>query len=173
MIKINSADIPSQVYISDVSDHKNIKLTFFDLLDKFPVLSIKENNFQNIYNTDYFCTNFYKFNYDFFIPVADQHNYALSIYLQYDHQIKTSHIWYQQYAKNGFHSWHKHNDVFSNVYYVDLPEDSSKTSFRFRGEEFEVDVEEGQILTFPSYLEHCSKPNLSDKIKTVIAFNST
>lgn len=176
MIKINSADIPCQVYISNVNDHDNIKHTFLNLIDKFPILSIKvskENNLQKIYNTDYFLSNkFNRFNYDFLIPVIESHNLALSTFLQYAHQIKTNHIWYQQYKKGDYHSWHRHSDVFSNIYYVDLPENSSKTSFRFRGKEFEVDVEEGQILTFPSFLEHCSKPNLSKKIKTVISFNS-
>jgi uncharacterized RmlC-like cupin family protein len=39
------------------------------------------------------------------------------------------------------------------------------------GEEIEVHVDEGDILVFPTFIPHRSKPNLDTKIKTVIAFN--
>jgi uncharacterized protein YjlB len=39
------------------------------------------------------------------------------------------------------------------------------------GEEFTIDVEEGDILTFPGSVIHCSKPHQSNDIKTVVSFN--
>ena len=33
-------------------------------------------------------------------------------------------IWFQQYAKGGKHAWHTHSNNFTNVYYVNLPEDA-------------------------------------------------
>jgi len=62
--------------------------------------------------------------------------------------------------------------LYSNIYYLDLPEGTSKTTFKFIDKEFEVDVEEGDILTFPGSMLHCSKPNTSEHTKTVIAFNT-
>ena len=106
---------------------------------------------------------------------------ALSTFLMYkdpfvlfdpDNLRTYNQVWYQQYKKGDYHGWHRHpNNTFSNVYYVSLPKNSASTSFRYSGKEFEINVKEGQILTFPSYLEHCSKPNPSDQIKTVISFN--
>ena len=40
-------------------------------------------------------------------------------------------------------------------------------------EEVPIEVEEGTILTFPSWLIHSSPINTSDKTKTIISFNSS
>ena len=79
--------------------------------------------------------------------------------------------WFQQYAQGDYHTWHMHpNCVFSNVYYVDLPDGGSRTTFKVNNNTFDVPVNEGQILTFPSCFVHCSMPNKVGT-KTVIAFN--
>jgi hypothetical protein len=80
--------------------------------------------------------------------------------------------WFQQYEYSDYHRWHMHAScLFSNVYYVELPEESSKTSFKIMNREFTVDVKEGDILTFPSCILHQSAPNQSHHRKTVISFN--
>lgn len=90
----------------------------------------------------------------------------------YSESTTTLQFWFQQYEKGDHHGWHVHfGCMFSNIYYVDLPEGTSKTSFKVLDKEIEVDVKEGQILTFPSCFVHTSKPNKSDKVKTVIAVN--
>jgi hypothetical protein len=81
-------------------------------------------------------------------------------------------MWFQQYATGDYHGWHLHGRAaFSSVYYLDLPDEALATSFRAMGEEFEIPVKEGQVVVFPSCFEHCSRPNKSNKIKTVIAAN--
>ena len=60
--------------------------------------------------------------------------------------------------------------MFSNVYYVELPDGAAKTSFLVGGEELSVEVEEGCILSFPTTLLHCSKPNKGGR-KTVVVAN--
>jgi hypothetical protein len=81
-------------------------------------------------------------------------------------------VWYQRYQHGDFHDWHTHGDcTFSSVYYVELPDSAPKTSFIHNGAEFSVGVEEGDIITFPSYLIHRSSQNLSTEPKTVVAFN--
>jgi hypothetical protein len=85
--------------------------------------------------------------------------------------IEIVNFWYQQYGHNDWHDWHHHgNCTFASVYYVELPEKTS-TTFDYMGEEFQVDVEEGDYLVFPSYLRHCSKLNKTGKRKTIIAIN--
>ena len=79
--------------------------------------------------------------------------------------------WFQQYCKNDYHGWHNHgNCQFANVYYLELPDRKMTTEFY---ENDLIKAEEGSILTFPSVLIHRSKLHLSNKRKTIIAFNSS
>ena len=78
--------------------------------------------------------------------------------------------WFQQYINNNFHKWHNHPDTnFTNVYFVELP-------FKNLGTEIlnhsQLDLNEGDLLTFPGHLYHKSPLNYSNKRKTVISFNS-
>ena len=174
MIEIKTGDVPCSVYISKVPDNLSIKHSFLDQLGNLPVYSICDQG-QRLFNTDYFLNPLYnRIDYNTIRRVVQRHNDALSLFLNYTKTIsvENNYFWLQQYKKNDYHVWHRHCGSFSNVYYIDLPEDSSKTTFRYMGKEFQVEVKEGHILTFPSFLEHCSKPNPSDKIKTVISFNS-
>jgi hypothetical protein len=176
MIKIETGDVPCCVYVSDVEDHFNIKQQFLDFLKNTPVFGSKFKQMESLYNSDFYIKSEFKDEtyFDLVRPIFKQHNENLSNLLGYKFEnLNIFNIWYQQYAKNDFHDWHRHkSSVFNNIYYVDLPAGASKTTFRFLGKEFQVEVKEGQILSFPSFYEHCSKPNLSDNIKTVIAFNS-
>jgi ectoine hydroxylase-related dioxygenase (phytanoyl-CoA dioxygenase family) len=43
--------------------------------------------------------------------------------------------------------------------------------FEYMGEEFQIDVKEGDYVVFPSMLKHCSKPNETQERKTIIALN--
>ena len=79
--------------------------------------------------------------------------------------------WFQQYEHGDFHNWHIHTGaMFSNIYYIELPDKTAKTSFLLSGNEFSVDVKEGDIITFPAFLLHKSSQNQGFR-KTVIAFN--
>ncbi|MDB4343038.1 2OG-Fe(II) oxygenase family protein [bacterium] len=80
-------------------------------------------------------------------------------------------IWFQQYEQNDYHGWHTHtNTQFTNVYYVELPDVSMKTEIL--GEE-DIEIREGDILSFPAYMFHRSKENKSTQRKTVISFNTS
>lgn len=80
-------------------------------------------------------------------------------------------FWFQQYKHNDTHIWHRHEKtLWSHVYYLEFPEGTPAT--KFRNEDIVPEVYEGCVLTFPSVFEHCSPPNMSDKVKTIIAFNT-
>lgn len=84
-------------------------------------------------------------------------------------------IWFQQYTEGDYHGWHSHPDVtFSNVYYLELGDKNMSTEFinPFNKEIIKVDCSEGDLITFPAYLNHRSPENLSKDRKTVIVFNS-
>ena len=82
-------------------------------------------------------------------------------------------IWFQQYQQGSKHSWHVHGSNFTNVYYLDMPKDSPKTQFVDPKTQYayEFDVEEGDIISFPSWLIHRAPPNESKEMKTIISWN--
>ena len=77
--------------------------------------------------------------------------------------------WFSQYLKNNNHHWHTHPESnLSAIYYLEMPKKELITEFKDKGE---VNIKEGDILFFPSYLLHRSPINNTNKRKTVIAFN--
>jgi hypothetical protein len=88
---------------------------------------------------------------------------------------KVNEIWFQQYLQESEHGWHIHSGNFTNVYYLELPEGTPKTQIinpYNQKDIIEVDVKEGDLLTFPSYVLHKAPKNNSDKRKTIISFNT-
>ena len=84
--------------------------------------------------------------------------------------------WYQGYDKGGRHDWHTHPEAnYTNVYYLSLPNKSFKTQLYDVVSESiveNIEVQEGQVLTFPASVIHRSPVNEMDDKKMVISFNS-
>ena len=80
--------------------------------------------------------------------------------------------WFQQYNQSNVHSWHNHAYTqFTNCYFLELPDASHKTEILdINGNILEYDAKEGDIITFPAWTKHRSKPHEGEQ-KTVIAFN--
>mgnify|MGYP001498194664 CR=1 FL=1 len=77
--------------------------------------------------------------------------------------------WFQQYLNSGFHTWHTHKGChFTNIYFIECPK-GSETKFK----NIEIDIEEGDIISFPSFIPH-SSPHIknSKERKTIISFNT-
>jgi len=170
-------DQPNAFLITKLDQHELIKESMLMLIDKLGEHSIIEEHGkipQRISNTDWFLTlNETPAYFNMFSPMVAEHCRQVKNMLKLPVDIKCVDYWFQQYRTGDYHSWHTHaNCLYSNIYYLDLPEGTSKTTFKFIDKEFEVDVEEGDILTFPGSMLHCSKPNTSEHTKTVIAFNT-
>lgn len=103
-------------------------------------------------------------------------NELLEMYKECGYDGFTLHeIWFQQYLKNSSHGWHTHSSNFTSVYYLELPSNSPKTQLVTPFDQttiIEVDVTEGDILIFPSFVLHRAPPNLSNNRKTIISFNT-
>jgi len=86
-------------------------------------------------------------------------------------------FWFQQYTKNSNHVWHSHGNAhYTNVYYLELPEGTPRTELlnpMNLEESFFVDVQEGDIISFPAFVFHRSTNVQVDSRKTVISFNSS
>lgn len=158
-------------FITKVKEHKNINK---QLLDKISLIS--KNSF---YQLDDMMSHT-----DWNIPSNVEREYSkifidniLKPYMpKIANRLKSKdwyvhNHWFVQYQTNDKQDWHLHgNCQFANVYFVELPTKSSATDFlNFKAPK----VEEGDILSFPSYLYHRSKPLKSNKRKTIISFNSS
>ena len=82
-------------------------------------------------------------------------------------------FFYQQYKQAQYHGWHVHNCQFSGVYYLDMPKGTPKTEYRdpFTDDIQELDIEEGDVVAFPSHLIHRAPANPVNIPKTIISFN--
>ena len=82
-------------------------------------------------------------------------------------------VWFQQYKNNDYHGWHIHSrSTWSFVYFVELPIGAPSTLLKLMdGSQISTNAAEGDLIAFPSYIEHCSPPNCCKKTKTVVAFN--
>jgi hypothetical protein len=91
-------------------------------------------------------------------------------------EINIHNVWFQQYRKGSEHGWHVHLGCqFTSVYYVDLPEGAPKTQLlnpMNQKDIIELDVKEGDVLTFPSFILHRAPNVESNIVKTIISFNS-
>lgn len=178
MIKKYKLDVP--FIVSTFEEHTRIKDTLLTLLELQP--AIKEDGsrtgFQScdkIAKTDYYIDKSFPRNYwSLLFPYLDKHMAPVLSMLDLK-SCNYSDFWFQQYELLDTHAWHRHNRCFySNVYYLELPADGPKTIFKNPFNSNEIicpDVKEGDILTFPSILEHCSPPNSSINRKTIISFN--
>ena len=158
-------------YLYDVPDHTNLKAQVLESIRSMEVHPLSDEG-QRISNTDWHLGREYDRPYYFhLVELFDTHSRKLVETSGVPTTLSPPNYWFQQYKEGDYHEWHIHpNRLFANVYYIDLPTGASKTSFKVGDNVFEVEVKEGQILTFPSCFLHCSKPNPTG-VKTVIAFN--
>jgi hypothetical protein len=84
-------------------------------------------------------------------------------------------FWYQQYVKDSTHAWHNHQAAqYTNIYYLELPNTAPKTEIinpTNPADIITLDVKEGDIVSFPSFIFHRSPVVQSDTRKTIISFN--
>ena len=82
--------------------------------------------------------------------------------------------WYQQYLNGGTHGWHTHSDNYTGVYYLEMSENSPRTQLVNpinQTEIIDLDVKEGDIVLFPSFVIHRAPVNNSNNRKTIISFD--
>jgi hypothetical protein len=82
-------------------------------------------------------------------------------------------IWFQQYVKTDIHPWHVHGQQFVGVYYLELQDSSPRTEYiePLTDKIVKFDVEEGDIVIFPSSLTHRAPLIQDDNRKTIISWN--
>jgi hypothetical protein len=124
--------------------------------------------------TDYHISTSLKRDYDQLVmPAIIEHTKSFENHYKFGGTQLVS-MWFQQYHASGFHDWHVHPGChFTNVYFIELSDSSLTTQIRnpFDNHDIiDVNVVEGDILTFPSFFYHRAPTVTTDK-KTIISFN--
>jgi hypothetical protein len=160
--------------ISKFELHETIKekLLFF-IEEDFVGKSVDDNN-DKIVKTDWYTDRKLMKPYlHYLYPYLTKH--MSEVYDAVGHDIpKYTDFWYQQYDSKDKHKWHQHRGCcWANVYYVELQNTTQRTMLKdpFSKEIIIPEVEEGDIITFPGLIWHCSPENLNEERKTVVAFN--
>jgi hypothetical protein len=166
------------ILITKFENHKEIKSKLLNDIEMTSKNSLRDD-YQSISNTDWHINS--KMDrpyYETIKPIILQTlvhliNDLKLADLGVEYNLTQTNYWFQQYEQGDFHTWHDHvSSFYNNVYYVELPENGAKTTFSILNKEYEFDVKEGDILSFPGTIFHCSKPNMSQSRKTIISFNT-
>jgi len=178
-IEINAYDIStyvsSYVLIGQCPNHINHKIKTLSLIDDivlsdihFPGTSISKTDWNLPISMPRHYFNHIKSSWEEYFDVIygslGYKNYTIDLF------------WFQQYYTNDTHPWHGHGKCnLSSIYYLELPDRSLETEFidPITKKIFKYEVQEGDIITFPSLLIHRSPINLTANRKTIIAVNSS
>jgi hypothetical protein len=156
------------IFLYDVPNHKEHKEEIINLIKQIP-----QNTYMNISHCDYNLPNS--------LMKAWNNYFIKNIYFLWKNKfcdlinsdLALSHSWFQWYEKNDFHDWHVHpGSHFTNVYYLNLPYKDMKTSIKDFDETKNIDISEGQIISFPGYWKHKSPPNIYNEPKIIVSFNT-
>ena len=161
--------------IFNVDEHQYIKPMILKEIDNFTIKHIK-NKEDSITKTDWQINKYVPRTYFKYLDTFIQTTYFDFIKSIGASQLKINNIWFQKYQINDTHNWHCHPGThFSNIYYLELPENTLKTEFKNPSDiekTFCFDVKEGDILTFPGWYIHRSPIVKTDSRKTVVVFNT-
>jgi hypothetical protein len=152
--------------------YKDNILSAIDSMGKY---SLIDHNDNRISNTDY---HMMRGNYQIeqkylpvIAPIIELFNSKFKKTFGYNN-IEVDTCWFQQYEKGDYHNTHVHPGChFTNVLYVELPDKKISTKIIWMNQEYQIDVEEGDILTFPGYVKHYAPKNMGAR-KTSIVFNT-
>ena len=162
-------EIQAEFLIYDVPDAEKHKKVLLELIGKMP-----NNSFQRITKTDWNLPHSFERTYRKYFDSEIGSPYAAKIIKYFKaEKYMIENMWFQQYSEKDSHSYHTHPKAnFTNVYFLELPDEQFKTSIKIKDKEYDYKIKEGQIITFPAYILHTSKEN-GNLRKTVISFNSS
>ena len=150
--KITVAQVPSLLLVQEMRNHSVLKPKIISAIEEAGVHPLSTSE-EKISNTDWHMGTDFSRKYIDHIKdgVMEVCEYTKSFF-KYNEHLEPMNYWYQVYNRGDYHNWHIHpRCLFSNVYYVSLPDGASKTTFRLGDAEFSIDVKEGDVLTFPSH----------------------
>jgi hypothetical protein len=172
-MKKYSIDAP--YVISQFSQHCNIKSKLLSLIDSADYENLKYDTVEtDISKSDWsFSRDITRSWVSEIVNPLITDVKAVYSFMGYD-TVLLKELWFQQYQEGSKHGWHVHGSTFTNIYYLELPNGTPKTQIvnPFNQQEIiELDVKEGDIVSFPSFIIHRAPKNNSTLRKTIVSFN--
>nr|BAR39906.1 hypothetical protein [uncultured Mediterranean phage uvMED] len=170
--------IHQPIYHLKLEEHKVIKDKLIKLLtsdvDKLESYRKNDNDLDNMTMLDFnYSEDMSRTWIKFFKPLWDKKILELSEESGFSSICKLQ-MWFQQYHKPGDgHGWHQHGQNFTGVYYLEFGKTSPRTELidPFTHQIIRINVDEGDLIFFPSHICHRS-PTISDFTrKTIISWN--
>ena len=169
---IDVKPIKSYILVQKIKEHNQIKDDLLCMMYKMPDKKTT-TDFESIKKTDYYLPKEHTRDYgDLFLKTIQPYNDNIkNFYNAEEHWIIN--YWFQQYQDTDYHNWHVHpTTLLSNVYYVELENKNSTVFYdNVTKQEYQFELEEGDLITFPSLLPHRSQVNTNGR-KTIISYNS-
>jgi len=162
----------SYVIIQKVKEHKEFKNKLLSLIDEIKSDEI-QTDFEKIQKSDYNLSEKIERKYgNVFQDIIKPYNENIKEFYKAE-KISINNYWFQQYGDNGYHNFHIHPfSLLSNVYYLELENNNSTVFYDMQNKkQFKYNLEEGDLITFPSLLPHRSQVNTNGR-KTIISYNS-
>ena len=159
------------VIVSKYLNHIKYKNHLLEFIEKDDGIPYDDKN-DIIFKTDYFNKKFFIDEDTDNIFKVEFTNHLKNAFKDYYYEkLNVQQIWYQVYDTNNIHNWHTHSDChFTNVYIL---KGNTKTEIKnLKGDIINYDIEEGYIITFPSYLYHRSPFHNSSDKRIIISFNA-
>ena len=161
------------VWVYSVPNHLQLKEYILSSIDQYDQVGECPDP---VTKTDFYDYTFESGLPDYFPYLADSLDdlWKLICNKYWASTLDISKVWFQQYTTNDFHGWHFHGQSsISLSYMLELNDPRYSTEFidTERNEVFQLDVDEGDILVFPSYIIHRSPLLKSDRRKTSVAIN--
>tara|TARA_B100000686_G_scaffold96847_1_gene103555 strand:- start:173 stop:703 length:531 start_codon:yes stop_codon:yes gene_type:complete len=165
--------VNSYVQIQKIKEHSQIKDELLALIDKMPDGRINDTQYESITKSDFYLPKQYIRHYaDLFLKIIQPYNENTRNFYKAD-EFWISRYWFQQYENSDYHNWHVHShNLLSSVYYIEMENKNSTLFYDYvTKEEYSFELEEGDLITFPSVIAHKSQSNLLNR-KTIISYNS-
>lgn len=165
-------EITFPIFIKHNPDYSLYKKELLNQINKTPSKTESKND--SIHNTDWGIKADIKREYlDLFLSINQKHFTEISSYFNCN-KVELLNFWFQTYTKNNYHKKHNHEGHYSCVFYVELPDPIISTHFYMpsSNEKFYFkEVEEGDIILFPSLIFHESPLIEKETKKTIISAN--
>jgi len=157
-------------FIYKVKNFEKHKNNLLNLIFELPENKI-ETNGCSVSHSDYFSEQKSKKEYVKYFQENIIKDFAKFICEKFNCKFVNFHqVWFQVYNYGDYHKKHRHpNCNLASIFYLELPHKKLITDFG----EYKVEIEEGDILTFPAFIEHSSPRNKTNLRKTIISTNSS
>lgn len=157
--------------VPDFKEHKKNLIRLINQIPKNPF--IMDNDGGRLSHTDWNLPKELKRDYlDYFLNNIFKEyaeNFCSKIKCN-EFKIKTA--WFQVYEKGDNHVEHTHGSChFTNVFYLQLPKNLKTNIIDLFNKKINIDIQEGDIVTFPSFYFHSSPKNDTNDKKVIISFN--